>query len=117
MAGVSGRVDGIPENQARLAAVAEDVRHMDDAHRAIAELVLPGAQAGVPNTTGRGTGALAASLTAHGDASRGWLEHTTEYGTLIELRFGFVSAATVAAHDAMVARYDQALSDIVERHP
>ena len=117
MSGASGRVTGIPENQARLRAVAEDVKHMDATHQAIAELVLPGAQAGVPNTTGRGTGALAASLTAHADATRGWLEHGTEYGTLIEMRFGFVSAATVAARESMLARYDQGLTEIVERHP
>ena len=117
MSGATGRVSGIPENQARLRAVAEEIHHMDATHQAIAELVLPGAQAGVPNTTGRGTGALAASLTAHADATRGWLEHATEYGTLIEMRFGFVSAATVDAREAMLARYDQGLSEIVERHP
>jgi hypothetical protein len=117
VASASGTVTGIAANQARLAAVAEDVKHMDDTHRAIAELVLPAAQAGVPNTTGRGTGALAASLTAHGDATRGWLEHSTEYGTLIEMRFGFVSAATAEQTESMLARYDQGLSEIVERHP
>ena len=115
--GVTVRVDGVRENQARLAGVAEDVKHMDDTHRAIAELVVPAAAANVPNTTGRGTGTLAASLTAGADATRGWIEHGTEYGTLIEARFGFVEAAIAELTETMLARYDQGLSEIVERHP
>lgn len=117
MAGMTGRVDGIPETRARFDGVREDVHRMDDTHRAIAELVRAQAAGNVPNTTGRSTGRLAGSLTAQADAGRGWIEHNTEYGTLIELRFGYVGMATESLHDELVARYEQGLSEIVERHP
>jgi hypothetical protein len=112
----SGRVDGIPENQARFAAVAEGVHHMEETHRAIADLVRAQAAANVPNTTGRGTGNLAGSLTAEADAQRGWIEHNTEYGTLIENRYQYVGSATVSLADTLAARYEQGLSEIVERN-
>lgn len=115
MSGVTGRVDGIPENQARLRAVGEGVHHMEETHRAIAELVRGPAAANVPNTTGRGTGTLAASLTVNADAVAGWIDSATEYGTLIENRYQYVGRATESMGDALAARYEQGLSEIVER--
>lgn len=117
MSDLRGHVEGIPQNQARLEAIGADVKRMGDTHRAIAELVLPAAAANVPNTTGRGTGRLAASLRAAGDDRAGWLEHGTEYGGLIENRYGYLAAAMASLEPALIDRYESGIAAIVSAHP
>jgi hypothetical protein len=112
-ASVTVTVEGIPENRARLEAIAAGVDHLEATHRAIAELLRPAAAANVPNTTGRGTGYLAASLVAAGDDRGGWLESSAEYAALIEARFGFVTRAAEAGTDAAAARYEEGIAELI----
>lgn len=117
MSDVRGHVEGIPENQRRLADVGADMKRMAETHHAIAELVRAQASGNVPNTTGRGTGALAMSLQANADDRAGWIEHGTDYGSLIEVRYQYVGRATTALDASLVARYEQGMAEIVGRHP
>lgn len=110
---VTVTVTGGTEAQAAFAAIGEGVQHLAATHQAIADLVLPRAAAGVPNTTGRGTGALAASLQAIGEDGAARLESDLVYAGVIEAGYGYVQAAIDASEGEIIALYEAGIGDVV----
>lgn len=114
MAGpVEVQLVGLPEAQAAFTAIGEGVQHLAATHQAIAELVAPRAGANVPNTTGRGTGALAASLVAVGTDTTASLESELEYAAVIESGYGYTQAAIDASEGEIVALYEAGIGQVV----
>jgi hypothetical protein len=113
---ISATLTGLPEAQAAFTAIGEGVQHLAATHQAIAELVAPRAAANVPNTTGRGTGALAASLVAVGEDTSARLESDREYAAIIESAYGYTQAAIDGAQAEIVALYEAGIGQVVADH-
>jgi hypothetical protein len=113
---VTVTVTGGPEAQAAFTAIGEGVQHLQATHQAIADLVAPRAAANVPNTTGRGTGALAASLVAVGEDASARLESDREYAAIIEFAWGYTQAALEASAGEIVALYEAGIGQVVAEH-
>jgi hypothetical protein len=110
---VQVEVIGLAEAQASLVAIGEGVQHLAATHLAIAALIAPRAAANVPNTTGRGTGALAASLVAVGEDASARLESDLAYAAIIESGYGYTQAAIDNSQAEIVALYEAGIGQVV----
>jgi tryptophanyl-tRNA synthetase len=113
---VQAQLVGLPEAQASLAAISEGVQHLAATHQAIADLIAPRAAANVPNTSGRGTGTLAASLVPVGEDQAARLESDTDYAAIIEAHYGYTQAAVDSSEGEIVALYEAGIAQVVAQH-
>jgi hypothetical protein len=115
------KVEGAREVRAALRKLEADMTDLTALHRGIAELVLPAAVALVPNTSGRGTGALAASLRPRGTRTRATIGSRLVYAPIVHFGWParsrpaspYIQAAIEANATAILDRYERGMAAIL----